>query len=663
MVKMKISILLVICLYSNLLKSQRNFEKSQHFSCATDIEIYNSQYGKYKSLELYNKAFKNDLIENKVDYNKSSMIQTIPIVVHIIHNGDPIGSRHNPSDQDVEQIIQNASDRFRHQHPNAGSYGNPYYGPDTEIELCLSNINPSGNYTAGIMRYNNPDEYISPSNSYRNSISWNPNLYCNIFVCRLSGTTCGYSNGNHTVYSTNCTFDELILMHELGHYLSLPHTFNGGCNNNDCLLDGDFVCDTPPTLSGYNGASSSNCSMSNNPCITDEDDTSTNNPYRSIALGGLGDQPEMLENYMDYTAGCWDAYTVGQKNRMQFNLLNVRSALVSNSNIACAGPNIADYDIGVLNITEDQASNCDGNVVFTFDVFNYGSKNISSFNIDYFFSNTLIKSENHSQSILPNTSITISSLSPVNLPMGNENLLSISTSQPNGFTDQENNNNADYTRITYIGGDTCNSLSYCQDFSSGTNSNPPVPTIIQYSTNFPSYPINSYFGLQLCLTVQGDINSPLFEYFEIYDEDNKFKGITSNTITDCDDVSEPICFTITEMEYINWISDSVLEITLIPWSTAIGTWCQVNEACIELNFPMGSNNCVSGYNLLNGNLLTGDVSEVTDYECYNFIESEQHILASRIIYDAGQSINLLPGFEIQQGSIFQAVIDGCNNNH
>ena len=88
----------------------------------------------------------------------------------------------------------------------------------------------------------------------------------------------------------------VVVTHEMGHYLGLFHTFQGGCKNDDCLQDGDRVCDTPPdTSTGYFP-----CDALTNSCHTDADDTSPNNPFRSPALGGLGDQPDQYRNYMDY---------------------------------------------------------------------------------------------------------------------------------------------------------------------------------------------------------------------------------------------------------------------------------------------------------------------------------------------------------------------------
>lgn len=275
--------------------------------------------------------------------NVQKTIHTLPIVVHIVHNNGP----ENITVAQVLQGIEHLNQAFQ----NIGYY-DPTTGVDTEIQFCLAKQTPDGLPTNGINRFQSPSTDMSiagAGNIY--DATWNTYDYINIRLVKEAciNTNCAAVAGyGHLPYSHGLTSDGIvmeakyfgsspdistIIVHEMGHYLGLWHTFQGGCKNGDCLSDGDRVCDTPPD----NVNTISPCNAPINSCQSDTDDPSTNNPYRDIALGGLGDQNDHLDNYMDYVLkDCRKSFTQGQKDRMHYFLENVRNSLLDSK--ACLPP-------------------------------------------------------------------------------------------------------------------------------------------------------------------------------------------------------------------------------------------------------------------------------------------------------------------------------------
>jgi hypothetical protein len=272
--------------------------------------------------------------------------RVIPIVVHIIHqNGEE-----NISDEAVLQGIQDLNEAFS----NTGNYQNSN-GVNTGIQFCLAQQDPNGMPTTGITRHvSQYTELTSETedDDLKNIVRWNPLKYLNIWLVKeISSISTGNSVAGYAYFPSSHGSPEdgivnearwfgssidnsKVHIHEAGHYLGLYHTFNGGCQNNNCLQNGDFVCDTPPDASSDPVA----CNSVANTCHTDSDDPSNQNPFRAVALGGSGDSPDLFINYMDYGFQiCQNSVTQGQSDRMNAMLSGARSSLLESQgcNNAC----------------------------------------------------------------------------------------------------------------------------------------------------------------------------------------------------------------------------------------------------------------------------------------------------------------------------------------
>lgn len=245
--------------------------------------------------------------------SRTSTVYTIPIVVHVVHTGDPIGTENNPATEQILNTIEHLNKVFSGTLPGQKGAG------DIQVQFALASVDPSGACTNGINRVDGsflPDYvangmgYLSesgcPDNVLKNEISWDISKYYNIFlVHKIQGGWGGYAY-YPTVYGV--PEDGIVLLarlmtpangtieHELGHALNLFHTFYGvngnDCPDNiDCTTSGDQVCDTDPvTLSAF-------CRTGVNEC--------TGTPFSE----------NTEENFMSYTI-CKNLFTEGQKERM-----------------------------------------------------------------------------------------------------------------------------------------------------------------------------------------------------------------------------------------------------------------------------------------------------------------------------------------------------------
>ena len=308
---------------------------------------------------------------------------TLPIVIHVLY--DDVG---NIPDQQVDDAINYLNSAFA----NLAPY-HPMTGVDTELAFCLAAQNPEGNFTTGINRIQTPfATSINTAEEIVQLSNWNSSDYINIYVvpslCNALGEDCNFIVGYASAPSLHGLSKDGIyiqtdyfgispentaaLVHEMGHYLGLLHTFQGGCENSDCLEDGDKVCDTPPD----NSIAYVLCGENMNSCDTDVNFGDPNNPL------GL-DFPDMTWNYMDYGFSCYSAFTQGQKDRMHFFLENARQSLLESDACVpgCTLPIVGSFE--VLDTFVEVGSN----IIFTNNTIN--GESFEWFIDDMLVSNTI----------------------------------------------------------------------------------------------------------------------------------------------------------------------------------------------------------------------------------------------------------------------------------
>ncbi|MBC7778270.1 MAG: PKD domain-containing protein, partial [Phycisphaerae bacterium] len=282
--------------------------------------------------------------------------KVLPTVIHIIHNG----GIENITDAQAQQAITWLNQALA----NQGSF-NQGSGADCGIQLCLAQRTPDGQPTNGITRNQSPlTEMLMGTQDIlvKNLNRWQPKDYVNIWLVRSicsNANSCGVVGYSFFPYTHGTNIDGIVmeagyvtdinkitgLAHELGHYLGLYHTFEGGCTNNNCLTQGDRICDTPPDKS----IASVPCDQTVSTCSTD----TQSGPFTT-------DQPDMTWNFMDYgIIACFHDFTPDQATRMNATVDGIRSSLLVSKGCLppCSTPTVAGFTSSATTIAPGETVN------------------------------------------------------------------------------------------------------------------------------------------------------------------------------------------------------------------------------------------------------------------------------------------------------------------
>lgn len=374
----------VSTLMSGQIKSNQQLTPSGHIRCYTteNEEALRAKYPDRKTTEEFETWLAPQIAKIKADRAAGRNIQAvynIPVVIHIVHNGDCVGTGENITDAQAISQITVMNQDYRRMTATRGGANTTGLAVDSEINFILAKRDPSGNPTTGIVRhqitpYSNsvadgsggPDwETNADVETMKTNTIWDPTKYLNMWTIRPGGlslqnggldgllgyaqfpdatglgglaTNGGAANTDGVVagfdamgtddlddgtFILNPTYNlGRTMTHEVGHWLGLRHIWgdNSTCPATNTALNKDYCADTPAA-----NDANYDCNLSANSCPS----TPGN---------------DQVQNYMDYTNdACMDTFTADQKARMQTIMAGAARRSTLNASNGATAPSAGIY--------------------------------------------------------------------------------------------------------------------------------------------------------------------------------------------------------------------------------------------------------------------------------------------------------------------------------
>ena len=219
--------------------------------------------------------------------------------------------------------------------------------------------------------------------------------------------------------------------------MGLRHIWGDG----GCSFD-DFVSDTP--LADTDNGNYSSCTFPN------PDDSQVCNDG----------EPEMFQNYMDYTDDvCMNLFTLGQKTRMRTIMETAQNRITLTTSPGLVEPPKVSNDLAAVKILDPKSAECINSAQPSLIVTNYGDNEISSYDVQLLINgNPAGSPQSISSNLAPNQSDTISFGTEF---IGTTTTVSFQINNVNNTTDGDPSNNSIALTVSSV---VSNSLPFMEDF-------------------------------------------------------------------------------------------------------------------------------------------------------------------------------------------------------